>query len=84
MKLRAFCVRDEKAEAFLPPFFLHAIGQAMRAFADSVNDPAHQFGKHPEDYSLFEIGSFDDALGRFEPFESPRCVTIGVDVKRSE
>ena len=55
-----FTVYDEKAEIFLPPFFVPTIGLATRAFADCVNAPDHQFGKHPHDYSLFQLGHFDD------------------------
>lgn len=56
-----FTIHDNKAQAYLPPFFLHAAGMAKRTFADCCNDPDHAFGKHPEDYTLFQIGSFNDA-----------------------
>lgn len=56
-----FTVYDEKAEVFLPPFFVPTIGIATRAFSDAVNSPEHQFGKHPQDYTLFRLGYFDDS-----------------------
>lgn len=63
MKFKIFAVYDAGAEAFLPPFFLPSIGQATRAFSDVVNDSSHSFSKHPLDYSLWILGSFDDATG---------------------
>ena len=33
---------------------------ATRTFGDCVNNEEHQFGMHPEDYTLFEIAIFDD------------------------
>lgn len=63
MKFHVFSVYDGAASAFLPPFFLPAMGQAIRAFTDAVNDPNHQFAKHATDYSLWCIGIFDDSAG---------------------
>ena len=57
MKHNIFSVYDEKAQAFLPPFFLPEVGMATRIFGDCVNSDEHQFGKHPTDYTLFHLGS---------------------------
>lgn len=66
MKLRVFTVFDSKAAAYLPPFFMGEMGAATRAFKDCANDPSHAFGKHPEDYMLFCLGTFDDSTALFE------------------
>ena len=58
-----FTVYDSKAETYTPPYFDHSQGRALRTFADCCNDPGHQFGKHPEDYTLFNCGEFDDNSG---------------------
>lgn len=67
MKLRAFAVRDEKAEAFLRPFFAETRGLAIRSFSDAVNDKSSPFFAHSADYTLFEIGSFQVELGVLVP-----------------
>lgn len=67
MKLLGFTVYDSKAEAYLRPFFAGTRGQAMRSFSDAVNDPAHEFNKHAEDYTLFYLGGFNEASGMLEP-----------------
>lgn len=64
MKFKCFAVYDVKAEAFLPPFFMANKGQAIRAFGDACSDSGHAFFKHASDYTLFEIGEFDDSLGQ--------------------
>lgn len=63
MVLKIFTVYDSKADAFLPPFFAQATGVALRMFEESISDPQHQFAKHAGDYTLFELGSFDQATG---------------------
>ncbi len=60
MRLLAFAVYDAKAGAYLRPFFANSAGEAIRSFGDAVNSDT-PFGKHPEDYTLFAVGSFDDS-----------------------
>lgn len=62
---KVFAIFDTKAKSFLPPFYLPEQGMAVRAFADGINDVTHQFGKHPEDYALFQLAAFDDVKGIF-------------------
>lgn len=61
MKLRMYTIYDSKSETHCQPFFHYQDGQATRAFSDVVNNPETPIGKHPEDYTLFFCGTFDDA-----------------------
>ncbi len=63
---KVFTIYDSKSEAYLQPFFLLTRGQAVRAIRDCVSDRDHQFGRHPEDYTLFELGTFDDSACAWE------------------
>jgi len=63
MKLSVFSVWDDKAQAFLPPFFLPNKAMAVRAFSGCVEDSNHMFCKHKMDYTLFFLGEFDDSTG---------------------
>lgn len=67
MILKVFAVRDTKACAFLQPFFSNSVGSALRAFGDAVNEKGSPFNKHPEDYLIYHIGSYDDSLGALVP-----------------
>lgn len=60
MKLKIFTVHDAAVEAYLQPFYMQSTGAAVRSFGDTVNTRDHHFAKHPADYTLFEIGEFDD------------------------
>ncbi|AXH74178.1 MAG: nonstructural protein [Microviridae sp.] len=61
-----FTVYDEAAHAFLPPFFVPHIDIAKRAFKDCINSDTHQFGKHPDQYTLFHLGEFNDQDAQFQ------------------
>ncbi len=60
---KIYSIYDSKAESYTPPFFQHQEAMAVRTFSDCCNDPGHTFGKHPEDYTLFDLGQYDDTTG---------------------
>jgi hypothetical protein len=63
---KIYTVRDNKAESYLPPFYSQSKGTAIRSFSESCNDPNSMFCKYPDDFALFEIGTFDDSSCSFE------------------
>ena len=66
MRLSVFCVHDSAVGAYLQPFFMRSVNEALRSFRATVNSPGHAFSKNPEDYTLFHIGSYDEDTGVFE------------------
>jgi len=76
---KIFTIFDSKAKAYLTPFFLHEVGMATRVFADCINDRTHMFGKHPEDYTLFQIGSWWDDKAKFET-TIPIALATGIEL----
>lgn len=87
MRLVIVAIRDRAVDAFGTPFFVPALGGALRSFADEVNrrDPEgkNQLAAHPEDFDLYELGSYNDGDAKFELLEKPRQVAIGKDQVRS-
>lgn len=63
--LYAYSVFDNKAKVFSQPFYTVNDSTAIRMFRDAAIDPQTSLAKHPEDFSLYAIGRFDDALGLF-------------------
>lgn len=63
MKLNAYTLYDEKSLTYSPPFFAVSHGAATRMLGDLVADPNTTPGRHPKDFTLYCIGTFDDALG---------------------
>ncbi len=55
---------DGKAEAYTQPMFFQSTGQAVRSFSDAVNDGESNFSRHPEDYTLFCLGEWDERSGK--------------------
>jgi len=72
MTHKVFTVYDSKAEAYLQPFVMTTRGQAIRAFTDSCNDPKTSFYRWPADYTLFEIGEWDETKGQYSMLEAKK------------
>ena len=85
MKTIVCSIKDRAADTFGRPFFLPSIGVAVRSFTSEVNRMSedNQMYQHPDDFDLYELGSFVDDVGRFELLDDPRLVTRGKDVKTS-
>lgn len=84
MIYKVFTVYDSAAEAYMTPFFVVATGQALRSFGDAASDPAHDFGKHAADFTLFEIGRYDDATGRIEMLDAHVNLGTALEYKESK
>lgn len=66
MIYNAYAIFDSKSKAFSRPFFAINDDVARRQFTIVANDPATEIGRHPADFSLHNLGTFDDALGTFD------------------
>lgn len=82
--LKAYAVLDSKVGAYMRPFFMQSKGQATRSWIDIANDPTSEIGKHPEDYTLFEIAEYDDTSACFENHPSPISLGVAKEFVRME
>lgn len=71
MKLTVMCVYDQKAKAYLQPFFSQTLGVALRQFKFAANDQSHDFSRFAEDFTLFELGTFEQDTAKFDLLEVP-------------
>lgn len=79
MILKIFSIHDNKAQAFRTPFYLHQEGEAIRAFQDMANDLKHPVGQHPEDYTLFVLGHWNDTNAHTETFDTPKSLGLALE-----
>jgi hypothetical protein len=74
-----YSINDSKAESFLPPFFMQSDSIARRTFGDCCNDVNHAFCKHPEDYTIFKLGEFDDSTCKVDLLATPFSLGLGTE-----
>lgn len=54
-------VFDKKTGLWDSPFVVRHTGEAIREWGIITQDRQTKFGKNPEDFDLFEIGSYNDS-----------------------
>lgn len=69
MICNAYSIFDTKALIFHRPFFETTHGAATRLLVDLVNDQNTSIGRHPSDYVLYCVGTYNDSLGVLTPID---------------
>ena len=80
MRMNVYSIFDTASGTYMRPFYTQADGEAVRMFNDLVTDPEHAVGKHPEDYSIWRLGTFDDNKGDLKD-EVNECLQMGINAK---
>lgn len=81
--MKVFTVYDSKAEAFLPPFFTKTTAMAIRTFTSAATSTEHQFFQFGGDYTLFELGEFDERSAKFDMTDAPVNLGTALTYQRS-
>lgn len=76
MMLHAFALLDTKTGHFNVPFFFPHPGMAVRAVIDLAGDSNTTVGRHPADFTLCQVGAFDDQAGVFLPATPQQLGTV--------
>ena len=77
---KLYVLHDSKSETYTAPTVNPARGQAIRSFSDAVNEGKGVLSDHPEDFTLFEIGDYDELKGEITLYPAKQSVVNGLDV----
>lgn len=72
--LIAYTLHDVKALTYSPPFFTTNDMVAKRMVSDLVQDNNTLVGRHPADYKLYKVGTFDEGNAVMQPLSIPEHV----------
>ncbi len=70
-----FTVHDSCSGVYDRPFVGRSEADAIRSFGDIAMDAEHPIGKHPEHFSLYRLGTYDDNSGKLVPCDSVHVVS---------
>lgn len=79
MKYIVCSIRDSALDAFGVPMFFASRGSAIRAFTDEAVRAESAIAKHPSDYELFYLGTWDDGVSDFDCGGTPQSIVRAVD-----
>jgi hypothetical protein len=74
MKLELYTIYDSKEEIYYQPFFLLNDAVALRQFGDMANEETSKISKHPGDYTLWHLGSYEDSSATLKPLKTKKCL----------
>jgi hypothetical protein len=82
MKMVIVSIMDTAAGAYGRPAFVASEGVAVRQFQDEVNRASedNQLYKHPDDFQLYYLGTFDDNSGTMDLLGSPKLIARAKDI----
>lgn len=84
MNMYVMAVYDSKAGVHSVPYYSITLGIAIRAFREAANTLDHPVCKYPEDYSLFELGMWNDETAVFTPLREPKNLGLAATYKKQE
>lgn len=79
MLLSVFAIFDTTVKAWMRPLYARNAQEMLRQFSEAVEDPQSQLSRHPADFTLFQLGTFDDNEGTFEIFPAPVRLAMAQD-----
>lgn len=81
MQLKIYSVYDSKLPCYNQPIFIRSVGEALRMFTQAVQDPEHGYCKHAEDFTLFELGVWDDEAATITLHAAPVSIATALSLK---
>lgn len=81
MSTKILSVFDSKADAYLTPMFAPTTAYALRMFTEAANNPTHDFCKFPGDFTLFELGEWDEGSGEIMIYSAAVNLTMAINCK---
>lgn len=63
--LKCFSVFDTKSKAFSKPVYCITRGVVIRSITEELKNADSDYAKYPSDFTLFEVGEWDDSTGMF-------------------
>lgn len=80
--MNIYSIRDDKAEAFMQPFYSVTHLTAMRSVEQAANDPESQIGRYPQDFQLYHLGEFDETTGKCKLNDAPEHLISIFELKK--
>ncbi len=78
MKVQVYAIYDTCSGIYEKPFFHTADDAVRREFQDIATSAEHPIDRHPEHYSVWRLGNFDNTTGKIMD-EKNECLWQAVE-----
>jgi len=79
MKHNLYAIYDTASGIYQRLIPAQSHGQITREFSDLATNAEHPVGAHPEDYTLFYLGTFNDGTGEIIPY-APEALATALEM----
>lgn len=79
--MNIYTVNDLASQTYLKPFCFATDRDAIEGFKHVCNDDETPYSKHPQDFNLISLGSFDERTGLLSVSDEKMCVARALDMK---
>lgn len=76
---KIYVFKDGKSSSYGPPFVEENKFRVIRSIQEQLPDKQAIWAKHPQDFSVFEIGEYDARSGEIKMYETKECVGLVQD-----
>lgn len=77
--MKMFSIYDSKGQFYDKPMFLRTKADAIRGWTELANDQKTTIAKHPADFTLFEIGEFNDLTGVVTMYDAKQSIGTALE-----
>lgn len=82
--MKVFMLKDDKSATYGMPIVYENRGRFLRdVIQDGLRSGQPLYAKHPQDFSVFEVGEFDPQSGVISMYETKNCLGLVQDFKVS-
>lgn len=79
--MKLFAIYDVKSNSYSPLKMAPSTANAIRQFTSLVNAKDTDESQYPNDFMLYELGSFDEQTGKFEILSEPQNLGLASNFK---
>lgn len=83
LEVKAFTIYDRKAKTFTNPIYRKNAEDAQRAFQNLLTNEQDMVSLHPDDFDLFECGSWNPIVGQLQGYSEKIFVCNAGELKRT-
>lgn len=80
---KVFLLKDEKSNSYGFPIARETRGLFIRDIQEALTEGRATFAKHPQDFSVFEVGEYDPQTGNIHTYETKNCLGLVQDFRSS-
>lgn len=84
MRFNVYSIYDRASGVYDRPWVAHSDKAAARSFSDIALDAEHPIGMHPEDFTLFRVGTWEDDAGALVPESAKKIIAAHEAVSQAQ